>query len=36
VREAALDEGVNVPVSIVPLAWAGRNPGCCPKMVSNC
>ncbi len=36
VREAAAGEGVKLPFSRAPLAWAGRNPGCSPKMVSNC
>jgi hypothetical protein len=35
VSEAASGEGVNVPVSMTPLACAGRKPGCCPKIASN-
>src|SRR5271165_5686597 len=35
VREAAPGEGVKVPVSMAPLAWAGRKPGYCPKIVSK-
>jgi hypothetical protein len=27
---------VNVPFKRVPFAWAGRKPGCSPKIVSNC
>src|SRR5277367_5219207 len=35
VRVAATDEGVKVPVSMAPLAWAGRKPGWSPKIVSK-
>src|SRR5580704_7237258 len=34
-REAASGEGVKVPVSMAPLAWAGRKPGWSPKIVSK-
>ena len=33
--DAASRVGVNLPVSMMPLAWAGRKPGCSPKRVSN-
>jgi hypothetical protein len=36
VKEAASRNGVNVPFSMMPLVWAGRKPGCRPKIVSNC
>ena len=31
--EAARGEGVNTPENMMPLAWAGRNPGCAPARV---
>ncbi len=36
VSDPACAEGVNVPLSIIPFACAGRNPGCRPKILSNC
>jgi hypothetical protein len=36
VTDCAPGEGVNFPASIIPLACAGRKPGCSPKIVSNC
>src|SRR5580698_629585 len=35
-RDLASGTGVKTPVSIVPLAWAGRKPGLRPKIWSNC
>src|ERR1700694_4766961 len=34
-KDAASEEGVKVPVSKTPLAWAGRKPGCRPNIASN-
>ena len=31
----AASVGVNVPLSNVPLAWAGLKPGCSPNILSN-
>src|SRR5262245_40907510 len=36
VNEEASAEGVNMPLSTTPLAWAGRKPGWMPKIASNC
>src|SRR5215469_17334004 len=36
VREDASAAGAHMPVSIAPLAWTGRKPGCKPNSVSIC
>jgi len=35
VSEDAFADGVKIPVNIVPLACAGRKPGCSPKIFPN-